>query len=294
MKFKIVDVYSTEIFGGNPAGVVIIPEEDDFPQHTSMQKTAAELRYSETVFIKKISDKFQTVYFTPTDEVPLCGHATIGAFYALLSEGVIKKNQTYLCSTKCGELKIYVESENIFMDMAKPELFETLDERQSDELYGSFAVSSEGQGFVSGSTEYLLPRIAYSGLKDIMLPVKNEEELSKLSPDFSLISEISKRYSVVGVHAFSVNNSDGFIHARNFAPLVGIDEEAATGTSNGALTFYLHQNGIIKESSLNTIIQGEKMNRPSKIFTTIHTEKDSVNIRVGGSSVVIASRELFL
>ena len=50
-------------------------------------------------------------------------------------------------------------------------------------------------------------------------------------PDFKALSELSERYHVVGVHAFTVNTADGDIHCRNFAPLYDIDEEAATGTS---------------------------------------------------------------
>lgn len=52
---------------------------------------------------------------------------------------------------------------------------------------------------------------------------------------------------------------------RNFAPLYGIDEEAATGTSNGALTYYLHSQGRISEQDVNTFIQGESMGKPSII-----------------------------
>ena len=84
MKFYIVDAFTDTLFGGNPAGVVILPDGTDFPSDEIMVKTAAELRYSETAFIKRINEKeFNIRYFTPAAEVDLCGHATIGSFKAL-------------------------------------------------------------------------------------------------------------------------------------------------------------------------------------------------------------------
>ena len=84
MKFYIVDAFTEKKFGGNPAGVIILPEGADFPSDELCVKTAAELRYSETAFVKKLAeDEFQVRYFTPAAEVDLCGHATIASFKTL-------------------------------------------------------------------------------------------------------------------------------------------------------------------------------------------------------------------
>ncbi len=85
----------------------------------------------------------------------------------------------------------------------------------------------------------MVPKMVSTGLPDILMPVQDEEELEKIDPDFKALTDLSKSYEVVGVHAFTISNKDGKIHARNFAPLYDIDEEAATGTANGALTYYL-------------------------------------------------------
>ena len=58
MKFQIVDAFTDQIFGGNPAGVVLLPEGADFPADETMRQTAAELRYSETAFIKPLGGIF--------------------------------------------------------------------------------------------------------------------------------------------------------------------------------------------------------------------------------------------
>ena len=69
MKFLIVDAFTETIFGGNPAGVVFLPEGADFPTDELCVKTAAELRYSETAFVKRLGQKeFQVRYFTPAAE----------------------------------------------------------------------------------------------------------------------------------------------------------------------------------------------------------------------------------
>ena len=71
MKFYIVDAFTTEVFGGNPAGVVILPDGADFPSDEVMVKTAAELRYSETAFIKNLGGgEFNIRYFTPAASAP--------------------------------------------------------------------------------------------------------------------------------------------------------------------------------------------------------------------------------
>ena len=80
MKFFIVDAFTDQPFGGNPAGVVLL-ESDTFPKEELMLQIAAELRYSETAFIQRHTDKeFSIRYFTPKAEVDLCGHATIASF----------------------------------------------------------------------------------------------------------------------------------------------------------------------------------------------------------------------
>lgn len=295
MKFSIVDAFTDSLFGGNPAGVVILPDGMDFPTDDIMVKTAAELRYSETAFIKRLGgERFQIRYFTPAAEVDLCGHATIASFYTLLSQGVIQSGRTYINETLAGELNIAVNEDSILMDMGDPEIFETIPQGEPlKELYNIMGIEAASQGICDGYPEIeLLPKKVSTGLIDIMLPVRNEEELEKINPDFPALTELSKKYDVVGVHAFTINAKDGKFHARNFAPLYEIDEEAATGTSNGALTYYLYDYGIVKLDQTNTVIQGEKMQRSSKITTKIVKEEGREKVKVGGFAITLATGEI--
>lgn len=287
MKLYIADAFTKELFGGNPAGVVILDDAADFPSEATMQKTAAELRYSETAFIKKLSDdEFHLRYFTPAGEVDLCGHATIASFYCLLTEGIVSDNSSYKYKTLAGDLGVTIKNKNIMMDMASPQLIGKIEDQEAiHELYDIMGGSPEGTN--------LTPLMISTGLPDIMMPVKDHSALNALAPDMQKLTELSKKYNVVGVHAFCLGEGDVTAYCRNFAPLYDIDEEAATGTSNGALTYYLYKNEIIKDGAESVIIQGEAMNRPSEIRTALFApSEDDVSIKVGGSAVILAKGEI--
>lgn len=304
MKLYIADAFTDTLFGGNPAGVVIFENSEDFPADEVMRKTAAELRYSETAFIKQLSEKeFNIRYFTPADEVDLCGHATIASFSCLLDAGLIKDGENYINHTLAGDLNISVENGFIIMDMAVPEYINTISEPAAlAELYdimGLHYTPVETKDVYDEDIQ-LLPMMISTGLPDIMMPVPSRTDLEEISPDFERLTELSKRYKVVGVHAFTIDTADNDItaHCRNFAPLYDIDEEAATGTSNGALTYYLYYNDIIKSGAGCSFIQGEAMKRPSKIISNINVSENDDNknvvIRVGGSAVILANGTILL
>ena len=292
MKFYIVDAFTEELFGGNPAGVVLLPEGEDFPSDEICIKTAAELRYSETAFIKDLGNgEFKIRYFTPVDEVELCGHATIGSFAALRYGGHIGDGE-YMNHTISGDLNIGVNGRRIMMDMAEPVLIDEISDRGNvEELYSIMGLEYS-QVECNGKT--LPVQLISTGLPDIMMPVSTRRQLEKIDPDFKALAKLSDRYQAVGVHAFTPEGDDATCHVRNFAPLYGIDEEAATGTSNGALTYYGYINGFISSGDECSFIQGEAMDRASVIRSTIKTDGDKCLIRVGGSGMVLAQGEINL
>lgn len=285
MKFLIVDAFTETTFGGNPAGVVILPDDAEFPSDEVMVKTAAELRYSETAFIKKIADnEFQIRYFTPAAEVDLCGHATIGSFCALMHLGMVSNNCKCVNHTLAGDLNININDGFVMMDMASPVEISTIeDEASIKELYEVMGADYDPEKI------HLLPKLISTGLPDIMMPLASQADLNAMEPDMKALSALSARYEVTGVHAFTLDAEAGVTaHTRNFAPLYDIDEEAATGTSNGALTYYFYLNGLVAAKDHCKIIQGEKMKRPSIILTEIDAEGADCLIKVGGSAVILA------
>lgn len=291
MKFLIADAFTETTFGGNPAGIVILPENTDFPSDEICVKTAAELRYSETAFIKILgNNEFRIRYFTPAAEVDLCGHATIASFYALKYLGIIEENCTCINHTLAGDLNIEIKDGFVMMDMASPEEISVMEDPAAvKELYSIMGASCNPE------TIALKPRMISTGLPDIMMPVPDLKALNELTPDMQALAELSKRYQVVGVHAFTLECEEGVTaHARNFAPLYDIDEEAATGTSSGAMTYYFYLNDLISAKDHCRYIQGEAMDRPSVILTEINAENNHCLIKVGGSAVILAEGEIHI
>ncbi|MBR1769454.1 MAG: PhzF family phenazine biosynthesis protein [Bacteroidales bacterium] len=290
MRFYIVDAFTDKAFGGNTAGVVLIENGESFPDEIFMQNLAAELRYSETAFITQNNEsEFTTRYFTPEGEVDLCGHATISAFHVLEKENFIEKGKTYLNHTKAGNLKIIL-NESVFMQMAQVKDLGTLEEKaELADLYAIMGIDYKKKDFP------FLPKIISTGLPDILLPLRGREELNLMKPDMNALSSLSGKMNVVGVHAFALDSSGKYsAFVRNFAPLYGINEEAATGTSNGALTYWLYCNGLISEETECLFLQGETMKRPSEIRTRLDIKENCCNIWVGGKCKILACGNLIL
>lgn len=300
MRFFIVDAFTTSLFGGNPAGVALLDSGADFPPDLLMQKTAAELRYSETAFVApRGPGSFETRYFTPEGEVDLCGHATIGAFSVLAWEGLVREGDWVNNRTKAGELGVRIARDHVMMDMAPPQVLGLLDDREArEDLYRIMGLPPENVEAwdLLGSRQVLLPAAVSTGLPDMLLPVSTPELLSSLQPDMDALSAWSKDRELVGVHAFALGGPKGpcIAYCRNFAPLYGIPEEAATGTSNGALTYYLYSRHLIPAGEPVRFIQGREMDRPSLVIGLVETAGETVSIKVGGSAVLLAKGEIFI
>lgn len=284
MKFYIADAFAENIFAGNPAGVVITG--GDFLDDNTCISTAAELRYSETAFIKRNGPcDFTIRYFTPVSEVDLCGHATIASFYVLKHSGIINDGN-FTARTKAGNLNINVKNNMVMMDMASPVHITTISEeseiKRLYEILGAENIPESG----------MLPMIISTGLPDIIMPVSGRAELNSLAPDMKALSALSEEYNIVGVHPFAPDASNEVTaHARDFAPLYGINEEAATGTASGALAYYLYLNNLITKDTDLCFVQGEAMNKASKIAVRIRNDG---SIQVGGSAAVLAEGEIHI
>ena len=257
--------------GGNKAGVYLYA--DDLSD-SEMQNIAKDLGYSETAFVSQsqIAD-FKVRFFTPSSEVNLCGHATIATFNLLRDLNIIT-NKNYTQETKVGILKLQILDNIVFMEQNKP-------------FFGDFIPKEELMSCFNylEFDDVLKPQIISTGLKEIFLPVKNKSVLDNLSPDFDKIVELSKKHNVIGIHAFSLDDTVD-AYGRNFAPIVGINEESATGTSNGALACYLYKHHIKKSKYI--LRQGYSMNQPSELVAKIEASNHQIySIWVGGSAHII-------
>ena len=138
------------------------------------------------------------------------------------------------------------------------------------------------------------PRIVSTGLADIMLPVRDHDTLLRAVQNAPAVTELSKKYDVTGVHMFCPGDGAVTAYCSNYAPLYDIPEECATGTSNGALTYYLYLRGDVKPGQENVFLQGEHMDRPSEIRSILYERNGEVAVRIGGSAVMSLSCDLKL
>ncbi len=279
--------------GGNPAGVVVHADNLSVNQ---MKKIAAFLRLSETAFVMKsnVAD-FEIRFFTPADEVDLCGHATIGAFSVLRDLRIIKPG-FYSQQTKAGLLSVEVRPDGmVMMNQTTPD-------------FGGFIGIEEIADSLNIPADILCAecpiQIVSTGLRDILVPVRTLDGLNAIRPDFHKVSAISKRFHAVGFHLFTMESLyHSTAHCRNLAPLYGIPEESATGTASGALACYLFRHRAVLERQYGrsrdfddgglVFEQGYSMGRPSEIRASLRIEGDEIlEVRVGGTAMDLQKVEM--
>ncbi len=282
----VLNSFTYENSGGNGAGVIILEHEI---KDSEKQKIAVEIGLSETAFIKQIDEtNFDVSFFTPLCEVELCGHATIAAFFYLGLEGIIKglnETKKVYQRTKAGVLEIEISFKEsipqyVLMQQSEPEIFEELEGLDVAKIARSLNIEES----LIGLDGYdIKPAIVSTGLKDIIIPVKSRDVLNSIQSDLKMIEEISVEKGVVGYHVYSMEGNHFF--ARNFAPAVGINEECATGTSNGALGSLLFMKKITR--GIMEVIQGESMKQKSLIFVQVSENDHILDVRVGGKASIL-------
>lgn len=292
MKVYKVNAFTYRGRGGNGAGVVYCK---DFPPPKAMQQAANALGFSETVFICPVKGGYRSLFFTPECEVPICGHATIAAFFLLSVLGEIRGGDgevMLLQETGEGSLPVYVRfrqgrADKIFMEQSRPKSLGRVEGRELEELYQCLGLDPANFGVAEGGDAEA--EIINTGLPDIIVPVTSRKALDRVNPDFIRLANLSRRLGVVGAHVFTMEteNDEFTVLCRNFGPAVGINEESATGTSNGALGYYLYKRGLLQEGEMVSG-QGLGMGKPSAIHVKVERDK----VLVGGEAAIAGVVEM--
>ncbi len=250
-----------------------------------MQAIAKELNFSETVFILPIeSHAYKALYFTPTSSIDFCGHATLAAFGVLKQLGS-QKNSIYSLDTQVGKCEVALKDHLIFLSQPLPIFGEKIKETAITPILGGYVSDEPHSCIVS------------TGLRDIFVRVHDEKCLQLLKPNLTLMSELNRKTDSIGMHVFSLDppGSTYTAHCRNFAPLYGIDEESATGSSNGALACYLFEKGMLSPDSEHRLLfrQGDSLSAPSDIYVHLRTYEGAIKkVECGGEVVIDEAREL--
>lgn len=279
----LVDAFTTDPLAGNAAGVV--PDAGGLSE-AQMQSVARELSVSETAFLLPSEEADRRVrYFSPTQEVDLCGHATIASHGFLFEEGVIDAG-THTLETDVGVLDIELtESGAVWMTQNAPVV------RQVDLDYETAgeALGIDPDAFRDVGAD-LPPASASTGLPFLILPVNFLEHLSGMEPDMAAVEALAEAHDTAGVYVFSFDalgrsQPEGTtLHGRAFVPGLGIDEDPVTGTASGACGAYLDRFTAFEGEFPDrmTFEQGHFLDRPGYVEVRV----DGDTVQVGGDSVV--------
>ena len=292
-----VDSFTKEVFSGNPAGVV--PNADGLTE-VQMQKIARELNNSETAFIFNSTDNSHDVwlrYFTPTCEVPICGHATIAAHYIRAIENNLDSS-TVIHKTGAGILPVRVIKEDedykIEMTQGRIEFQKPFDENLVSQICKALHLNNEDLD------ETCPIQIVSTGHSKVLIGLRSLEKLNSLQPNMHVLSTISNEIKCNGFFVFTLDSDEEDIltKGRMFAPAIGINEDPVTGNANGPLGAYLVKHKIVNHDG-NTFKfkskQGEAIKRPGIIEIEVDIENDlPVNVRIGGTAKIAFQTEIEL
>jgi PhzF family phenazine biosynthesis protein len=276
MKVYVLNSFAKTANGGNPAGICL--DADKFS--TKVMQRIASLVHLETAFVQKSTcADLKVRFFCHSGEVDLCGHDTIALFVLMAMQGIVKKGK-YQMDTKAGILEIEVRDKGtVFMQQKLPVFSEVL---TRGEVSKALRIPLKDAGV-------LQPQVVSTGVRDIIVEVKTLKTLLNMKPDFKDITGLSRKYNTIGLHAFSRQTIySATAHCRNFAPRFGIPEESGTGTSNGALSCYLHKYGIIGSKPSNLRFeQGYSMKMPSEVLVNLTLVNGSIKkVQVGGTAIM--------
>lgn len=211
-KVIIVNAFSENKFGGNPAAVVPLEEWLD---EKLMQQIAAQNNLSETAFIVPQGDDYHIRWFTPGVEVDLCGHATLASAHVFFRHLGYGKDKIVFHS-KSGRLQV----------IANPD----------GKIMLNFPVNIPEPVYDDGSMESALgvqPVVIYKSRYDYMVVLNNQSQIEKLEPDLALVKKLPARGLIVTAPGDKV-----YFVSRCFFPQSGIDEDPVTGSAHVVMVPY--------------------------------------------------------
>jgi len=290
-----IDAFTTQRFRGNPAGVV---SNADGLTDAQMQAIARELNNSETAFILSPTAPDHEVwirFFTPTIEVPSCGHATISAHFVRALEKKLP-SCTVIQKIGIGILPVEIieqdDSYKVIMTQGRVEFLPPIAEAERNAIVTALELSEH-------DLDQRCPiQIISTGHSKVLIGIDNQGTLHSLKPDLTRLTELSRMIGCNGYFVFTLasDSDDVLAHGRMFAPAVGISEDPVTGNANGPLGAYLvkHQlvrprNGVFRFRAK----QGEAIGREGIVEVEVAVQDGNpLQVRVGGRAVVAFKTEL--
>lgn len=300
-QFVIADVFTEKQFGGNQLAVFTDGSGLD---SSTMQNIAREMNYSETTFLlpPERGGDYRVRIFTPANELPFAGHPLVGSAYVIAAERLKPRSEPLTSITLesgVGPILVEVRIEN--GQPGRATMTQPLPVVRG--AYSDVAALARALSLDASQIEHTgLPvETIFNGIAVMVVPVETRAAIENMKPDSGALERISKGASASTVLVFSretvVPTSN--VHCRVFAPAAGVPEDAATGSANGPLGFYLVRHKLITAERTTKIVseQGYEMKRPSLLYIDVDVDLETTEVtgvRVGGDVVISGRGEIFL
>jgi PhzF family phenazine biosynthesis protein len=293
---KQVDAFTETPLTGNPAGVVVAGEGLSERQ---MQMIAREMSVPETAFILPATipgAQLRIRWFTPTVEVPLCGHATVASFHALAEDGKFGMENpgsySFNLETKSGVLPVSVEKTrdaiDVLFGLSLPEFVRA----------GQYKL--DVMRILNITLEEFENRMPIVVTNYLFVPIRRLHTIFSMKPNFFAMSQFLSNRNLSGLCVFTTETVDkgSHVHSRFFAPTVGINEDPVTGSSNGPLGAYLFERGEVEPvGDAVTIIgeQGDVIGRKGRVTIKLAVQGSQVtSVQIGGRAVTVVEGEMLV
>lgn len=289
---RLYDAFAAGRFGGNVAGVVYAPTELE-PE--TMRGLAAEMGAPTTGFVRALGgDAFEVRFSSSSGEMSMCGHVTVGVFASLLDDGLIGAG-TYHQETRAGTIEVSVSGSSPGARISM---------RQPSPRYDLFDVPIDGLAPLLGLSPGDLGSVGSccTGLRHLLVEVKSLDRLARLGVDDGAVKALCLEHAIdtIGVFARLASGPGGAdVRVRDLCHGVGDPEEAASGTTNGALASWLWRDGRLGRHAAGGRVvvrseQGFEMGRPSLVTTELHVGPGGVEaVWVGGTATRRLEGRLF-
>ena len=254
-----VDAFADGLFQGNPAAVCIL--EKWLPEDL-MQAIAAENNLSETAFALPSKDSYEIRWFTPENEVALCGHATLATAHVLFQTREKEADVLRFISRERGSLRVYRNDPWLELDFPAENPRE---EEMPDRL-------AEALGHY--------PEEIYQGLTDYMLVYPDQDAIDAIDPDHTILSKVDCR----GVIVTAPGNDADFV-SRFFAPRCGVPEDPVTGSAHTMLIPYWSERLGKKK------MMAEQRSRRGGL---LRCEDRGERVRIAGKAITYLKGEIYI
>lgn len=225
-----VDAFTTQKFGGNTAGVVLDAEK---LTESEMQSIAKELNLPESVFLlpsHKDDVDYKVKFFTPSEEINFCGHATVGLTWLLATEfGLAENKDRIMLETNIGNIPVtWRKQDGALVDVEMTQVAP-----QTQEIAIDLKFLSQLIGVKAESIDLEFPiKLANTGNWHLLVPIKEQKAIDEAIPDLAALAKHNKEHTISTTHLYTFNTEkDVDIYTRDFAPGIGILEDPVTGAA---------------------------------------------------------------